>query len=219
MMKQDDAAMLDHVYTEEISEQCRFAIGSARGINQALKEMPSPSTDAPLDFDEHRKAQRQAEDRLWFSIRALLSAAANISKILFPNPGRARAKDFPDRGERLRSRLSVPDDSPLANRDLRNHFEHLDERLEEWWINDPRHNIVQRMIGQLEGAISGFSDQQLFARFDPSTARVAFHGDVYELQPLIDAIIALHDRAAEATAKPWWEQGQDQEPVPAPFVE
>lgn len=60
-------------------------------------------------------------DRTWYSLKALLRSMANISKILWPGP------DYEARGEQLRSRLSVSDDSPLKSRRMRDRFEHADE--------------------------------------------------------------------------------------------
>lgn len=195
--------MLEHLFKGQVAEQCEFALASASEIDRALTELHQAK---PQGQQVNWQRRMQAQDRLWFSIRALLTAAANISKILFPAEGRRLKQDFPDRGERLRASLGVPDDSPLANRDVRNHFEHMDERLEEWWVNDPNHNIAHRVIGPLDKSVVGLSKQQMFEQFDPATGRVAFWGDVYELRPLLDAIQELRDRALQATSKPWWTQ-------------
>ena len=64
---------------------------------------------------------------IWASIQSILVAAANVSKILWPN------KKYEKRGEHLRKLLKVADDSPLADRKFRNHFEHYDDRIEEWF--------------------------------------------------------------------------------------
>lgn len=65
----------------------------------------------------------------WCSIQSILVAAGNVSKILFPN-----AK-YKLRGERLRQILNVEKNNPLSSRKFRNHFEHYDERIEEWFSN------------------------------------------------------------------------------------
>jgi hypothetical protein len=64
-----------------------------------------------------------------------LVGAGVISLILFPrqrDPGSPKGQRSLDRGEELRHIWAVSDDSALANRDLRNSLEHIDERLEEW---------------------------------------------------------------------------------------
>jgi hypothetical protein len=60
----------------------------------------------------------------WFSLQNLLTAAANISKALWGPGGKWTEERRP-----FRERLSIPDDSPLQNTDLRNHFEHFDKPI------------------------------------------------------------------------------------------
>lgn len=66
---------------------------------------------------------------IWCSIQSILVASGNVSKILWPG-----AK-YKDRGNRLRKILSVEENNPLSSRKFRNHFEHYDERVEEWFSN------------------------------------------------------------------------------------
>ncbi|WP_104384143.1 hypothetical protein [Sphingobacterium sp. HMA12] len=65
----------------------------------------------------------------WCSIQSILVAAGNVSKILWPN------HKYKTRGEHLRRLLKVKEDNLLSNRKFRNHFEHYDERVEEWFEN------------------------------------------------------------------------------------
>jgi hypothetical protein len=63
----------------------------------------------------------------WCSIQSILVAAGNVSKILWPN------EKYKIRGERLRQLLKVEKGNPLSSRKFRNHFEHYDERIEEYF--------------------------------------------------------------------------------------
>ena|SRR3989338_5473102 len=83
-------------------------------------------------------AQRAAEDLLathdnfdpidvWRSIQSVLVAAGNVSKILWPQ------KKYAKRGKLLRSMLNIEEGNLLSDRKFRNHFEHYDERIEEWF--------------------------------------------------------------------------------------
>lgn len=58
------------------------------------------------------------------SIRLALHIAAGISRVFWPSGNR-------ERGERLRSLTGLSVDHFLAGRRLRNHIEHLDERIDE----------------------------------------------------------------------------------------
>lgn len=66
---------------------------------------------------------------VWMSIQSILVAAGNVSKILWP--GKANKQ----RGERLRLLLKVDAVSLLSDRKFRNHFEHYDERIGDWFKN------------------------------------------------------------------------------------
>ncbi|WP_286754587.1 MULTISPECIES: hypothetical protein [Sphingobacterium] len=66
----------------------------------------------------------------WCSIQSILVAAGNVSKILWPS------QKYKLRGQKLRKLLGVEDNNPLASRKFRNHFEHYDERVEEWFENN-----------------------------------------------------------------------------------
>lgn len=59
------------------------------------------------------------------------SQAGNVSKILWPN------KKYEIRGDRLRQLLKVEKANLLSNREFRNHFEHYDERIKDWFNYHP----------------------------------------------------------------------------------
>jgi hypothetical protein len=63
----------------------------------------------------------------WAAIQSILSASANISRILWP-ASRRKA-----RGVYLRKLLRVEENHFLADRCIRNSFEHYDERIEDWF--------------------------------------------------------------------------------------
>lgn len=60
---------------------------------------------------------------VWMNLQNFLNACGNVSKLLW-SKNLARSKF-------LRDTLRIPDDSPLRVRELRNFFEHFDERLDE----------------------------------------------------------------------------------------
>src|SRR2546425_3055260 len=105
----------------EVQKQCQFVIMATQELENAL--------------------QQYQTDRVFYAIQTLLVAAANISKIFWP-PNRR----YDDRGRQLRADLGVADNSVLALRTFRDHFEHYDERLETWASSSRRHNIVDTSV-------------------------------------------------------------------------
>lgn len=81
-------------------------------------------------------------DGIWLSLQNLLTAAANVSKALWGTDDKIEAARLP-----LRESLAVADGSALNSRKLRNHFDHFDERLDEWWTKSGDHNLVDCIVG------------------------------------------------------------------------
>ncbi len=167
------------IFQREIERQCRFALIAFADLGEALNVANT--------------------DRAWYSIQALLIAAGNVSKLLWP-PG----STFAGRGNELRLSLAVPDPSPLEPRTFRNHFEHFDERLEAWASSSQRHNFVDSNIGPA-GSISGPDLADFLRNFDTTKYAVTYRGDTFELRPIIAALEALHRGATTALRATGWQ--------------
>jgi hypothetical protein len=175
-----------------IAEHCNFAMIATNGFNQALSfRSEANSSVGSTDWEK----MRYANDLLWFSIHAFINAAANISKCLWPDPTRKTDESFHTRGTELRKDLAVRGNSPLSSRKLRNHLEHMDERFEEWWLKSKKHNIARRTTGPIKGSIVGLAEDEKFEWFDPEQMIVVFQGDKFNLQEIMDEIVALKSRA------------------------
>jgi hypothetical protein len=102
----------------------------------------------------------------------------------------------------LRQALKVDDAHVLKNRTLRDHFEHLDERLDEWAETSPNKNIVDNMIGP-RAAIGGnaIKDQDIIRMFDPGTKLIVFRGERFDIQGLVGGLTEVQSKAAERLAQ------------------
>ena len=156
-----DPAIL-RAFKLEVERQCSFATIAARDLENALRD--------------------REMDRVWYSIQSILVAAGNISKLLWPQKSK-----IPDRGSELRANLSVSDDSPLQPRIFRNHFEHFDDRLEEWATSSTRRNFVDSNVGPID-MIRDIDPGDYLRNFNPATWTVTFRGDSYELKPIIQEV-------------------------------
>ena len=160
------------VFLWELQRQCRFGLRAFQDLRSSL--------------------ERGDTDLLWYSVQAILISAGNVSKLLWP-----AAEQFQERGQTLRTLLSVPEESPIAPRTFRNHFEHFDERLEHWANMKGRGAVVDSNVGPT-GMFGGFEPAQLLRNFDTSRLAVTFRGDVYELPPIETAFSRLWEEAETA---------------------
>ena len=77
---------------------------------------------------------------------------------------------------------SVPEIDP-QDINVRNDFEHFDERIDSWIINSKRHNYADKNIMPV-GAISGLDPKDNFRQYDPKTKILYFAGREYHIERL-----------------------------------
>ncbi|MDG7000994.1 MAG: hypothetical protein JRN15_18015 [Nitrososphaerota archaeon] len=114
------------VFMIELREQCALCV-------TALSELEVLVKRPPPDDDEGRRLWNR---RIWIRVHALLSASSNVTHILWPKPIGIKndrlGKTSIQRGKRLRKFIGIQETNPLVVRKVRNSFEHIDERLDEW---------------------------------------------------------------------------------------
>lgn len=163
------------IFQGEVGRQCKFSLTALNDMNEALKSS---------NFD-----------RFWYSVQGVLIAVGNISKLLWPP-----SEKIPNRGRDLRDSLQVKGDSALGPRTFRNHFEHFDERLEDWMTSSERHNLADSNIMGKNG-IAGLEVSDFLRNYDTDTKAVTFQGDEYPLQPIANAVSELYKATLQVDAK------------------
>ena len=190
--------MVLRIFQREVERQCKFALMAAKDLNSAL--------------------QAGDMDRIWYSVQAFLVAAGNVSKLCWPSLPRVLKlkwhvlkkrrlewrKSLKERGTELRKSLSVHRRSPLTPRKFRNHFEHFDERLQKWATSSERRNFADSNVGP-PNMIVGPDPGDYLRNFNATNFAVTFRGEVFELEPVIDAIQELWQKAKIEADKPHWE--------------
>lgn len=166
-----------NLFQSLVRDQC-FAAGLA--IAQANDALATTPTD---------------HDRLWASVQSFLTASANVSKALWGQGGK-----LADQRASLRASLGVQDDSPLRNVDMRNHYEHFDERIDRWWNRDRdgRERVsVDQSIGDIR-ALGQWDPLDIFRFYDTTNGQLIFWGEQFDTGALIREIIWLRDAAVAA---------------------
>ncbi len=166
------------LFQRHLRDQCLFLLAAAGDVDTGL--------------NSHSGVQ------VFFGIQNLLNAGANISKLLWGQKGR-----HAERRKQLRDSIGICDDSPLREVSMRNHFEHMDERIDRWWAKSTRHNTADLIIGP-RTMISGLEPIETFRWFDPVSKEVIFWGDGFNIQSLVSEVERILPKLQQEASKPHW---------------
>jgi len=165
----------DLIYLQEMKTQCISVLFALEQFDKRIEECIQPGR-----FEDCNTPNSE----VFRALHSLLTHAANVSRLLFPT--RKDDKYAQRRGRRLRDWLGVDDDSPIADRSLRNHLEHYDGRLDTW---------VKNTKGPSKWfATDNIHPKDMGPNVPPDSALRAylidcnefyFMGDVYEMAPLV----------------------------------
>jgi len=128
---------------------------------------------------------------VWSSIQSILVAAGNVSKILWP-----QEKKYAERGERLRELLKVDDNNILSDRKFRNHFEHYDERIEDWFKKQSSAVYSDLAIDPLKSMRRNFPTNHHRA-YDPLTQTLTFRGESFDLAAVLKELKEIHMKCSD----------------------
>ena len=166
--KNQSKAFMKHIFLGEIEFQSQLAARAAEQLQT------STDNSDPIG--------------IWAAVLTILVAAGNVSKILWP----PRPK-FEPRGAALRALLEIDESNALSNRRLRNHFEHYDERIEDWLTSGHSANYTDQIIGSLPGFLSQFPGNA-HRSYDPSTQNVSFRGESMNLGSILGALATVRQK-------------------------
>lgn len=123
----------------------------------------------------------------WSAIQCILSASANVSKILWPGEKRKA------RGKYLRKLLRVNEEHLLSDRSIRNSFEHYDERIEDWF---EEHDTQTYCDLALEAHVPGLLMPPKFSHrsYDQYTYDLKFRNEKINLQELLSELAKLREK-------------------------
>jgi hypothetical protein len=145
---------------------------------------------------ESLKTSRDNFDHIgvWGSIQSILVAAGNVSKILWP-----QYKKHKSRGEELRRLLNIENDNILSNRSFRNHFEHYDDRVEEWFSQRPPAVYTDLSMNPSLRGVSSANDHRGYNAFNDT---LIFRGESLDLKELLGALEAILE-SSRPFVPPW----------------
>jgi hypothetical protein len=155
-------ALAELVFVGEIVNQAKFAERAAERLKATADDID------PVE--------------VWGAIQSILIAAGNVSKILWP-PRKTSA----ERGEMLRELLDVDDRNPLSDRHFRNHFEHYDERIEDWFAESGSAVCIDSRIDPFDSPW-GRNPANFHRGYNPLTKTLTFRGESTDLAAILSAL-------------------------------
>jgi len=122
----------------------------------------------------------------WSSIQSILTAATKVSKILWPcNNKKNIERNI--RAERLRKLLSINEDNLLSKRSIRDHFEHYDERIDEWF-KDKKSAVYTDNVIELPKPKWADFPNNYHRSYNPITRILTFRGESINLSRVMEEL-------------------------------
>jgi hypothetical protein len=136
--------------------------------------------------------------RIFFAIEGLLNAAANLSKTFWGAKGKLSTQRKP-----LRDSIGLSDSSPLQDVDMRNNFQHFDERLDRWWAESEKHNFIDMNLGDMNEGLDfpTAGDIDKFRNYTPDTGELWFWGELYDVKAIVAEVKAIVPRLEAEISK------------------
>lgn len=159
--------LLEMAFVSEIVLQTKIAIKASERLQVANKN---------LDNIE-----------VWGAIQSILVATGNVSKIIWPS-----AKTDKPRGEMLRKILKVEENNLLSERKFRNHFEHYDSRLEDFFKKQSNGSINYIDLA-MNPSLSGHGLENTHRGYNAFNNTLLYRGDSLDINELTKALEDIHE--------------------------
>ncbi|MFM1753769.1 MAG: hypothetical protein RLZZ236_708 [Bacteroidota bacterium] len=129
------------------------------------------------------------KDEVWSSIQSILVSTGNISKILWP-----AYKRHTERGKALRLILKVKNNNPLSERKFRNHFEHYDTRIQEWYDDNIGTAYIDLVMNP---SLIGTSIGKIDRGYNSFNNTLIFRGEILDLNEILQAVKEIDYRCTQ----------------------
>ena len=156
-------------YIESLLNKTRSILNDAEALNK---------------FWKNGNHDCQYDDVILDKFQNIILNVAGISRFFWPS------KDYQIRGEKLRKVYHVSDSGVLKNRDVRNHIEHFDEKLDDFLRKFSTWKVMQKYVGPVFFSSDAtvffrayFYDKQIFKMLNVE----------FEIKPIIAEIRRIHE--------------------------
>lgn len=187
---------LQSVYLREVQAQSKMAMNAA-GAFDHLQRIDEENRDNP-NYDSELHIMESFR-----TLHSFLTHLSNVSRLVWPpsfaKPRCACKKHKLELGSCYSCRASsrafilqqmlevVGVEHILKNRELRDHLEHFDERLDEWRFTSKNRIIVSNYFGP-EGGICVPDNSDIMRGYDPANGDFTFRGEKYSVVDLYKGV-------------------------------
>lgn len=190
------------VYVTELKTQSALAILAIKELTSSIETIRDKSVPESDRFSHNLSSFRH--------IHSFLTHASNVSKLFWPmvsveppkKPDKLIKWQFTtNRGQELRTLYDIQPGNALENRELRNHMEHFDERLDEFLAE--RDNIIGQVvtadmiIGPVNSEIGGLKPDFFIRQYDPYDGIFTFRGIQYKVPVIDSAVVKVYKKSVE----------------------
>src|SRR5271170_6772757 len=179
------------VFASELKDRAVAASLAYRRLEAASAIHP-PAKPNPPEEEKQKEFLRLAI--IQESARAVVLGVAGIARVFDPHPqgteefkSRCRARD-----KELRDEFGIQPDSPLLLRDVRDAFEHLDERIDEWVDRNPKWTMG--VWAFVNASPDPFQNFEPLIRYNARTFDMAILGSSCNLKQMAEAVRILLSR-------------------------
>jgi hypothetical protein len=130
------------------------------------------------------------------AIRMGLHFAANVSRVFWPASAAAKA-----RCAHLRHLTGLSKKHPLGDRELRNHVEHFDERIDLWIASGPRPYLHYELVVYPDMPVSSHTLDACCFIYFVATNEVRLFGQTFSLSDLRKQVADVQKAASSALEK------------------
>lgn len=184
---------------EELEERAEYIVETLDGMQpphvafyiESISYSAGRCIESFLEYERVRN-DKISPDYLVSILQEAVGHAGALSKYFWPAPmkvkGRKKFKELIlKRGEYLRKMFDLDESSPLYNRDLRNAWEHFDERLDDYLLNCDAGYFFPCCIID-DHTLSDDPTGHIFKLLDPKSECLVLMGQKFFFRPIWDEV-------------------------------
>lgn len=180
---EDSPSLAQAVFLLEIVGQCESAERARQRMSECLAEWDN--------------------DGFWDAVEQLLSAAIRVSNILWPSSNKAKVRR---RAKELRRRYGIENqDGYPGVRAVRNGFEHIDERIDDWGELNADFYHDRQIIRPSSRVYMGSESELVAANtarsYDMRTSEIRVFGEVTSADGIANELNTLRAQLLDSTGR------------------